>query len=115
MRWFVALAMLLALTGTSDARTIRSGATVQVKAGTIFFAEKAMLARWQALNNAGDATARASYQKDLLRNRDAWQFTKLIAVRIREYRPATHQVDVEMTAEGRLRGTVWVLDADAIK
>lgn len=62
MKWIVALVASLAFTVAPGARNIRSGATMQVKAGAIWFTDKAALARWQPLKSAGDAKAFASYQ-----------------------------------------------------
>ena len=114
MRRFLALLMLLALTGAAVAGPIRKGATLRVKASSIWFQDAAKLARWQALREAGDAAALASYQDSVLKNRDAWQFLHLLDVKILGHRPKTHRVDVEMISEGRMQGSSWVLDADAL-
>jgi hypothetical protein len=114
MRSLLALLILLACAGTCNAAVIRSGATMQVKENAIWFQNAADLAHWQALKKTGDAAALVSYQDGLLKNRDAWQFLKPLAVRIRSARPKAHWVDVEMTSEGRMKGSKWLLDADAI-
>ena len=50
----------------------------------------------------------------MLGNRDAWQFIYPLTVKILGYDPAKHQVHVEMTTEGRMQGTDWLLDPDAL-
>ncbi len=93
---------------------IRKGATVEVTANSIWFQDAAKLAHWQLLRKSGDPTALASYQREVLGNRDAWQFTVPLPVKILSYDPGTSQVDVEMTTPGRLQGSTWVLDTDSL-
>ena len=114
MKSFLALIMLLAVTGVSCAGAIRNGATMQVKADSIWFQDAARLTRWQALKKSGNAAAFSSYQDSLLRSRDAWQFLNPLDVKIRSYQPRTHRVDVEMKTAGRMQGSTWVLDAGAL-
>lgn len=111
---FLALLLVVAFTGASAAGPIRNGAILQVKADSIWFQDAARLAHWQALKKSGDAAALASYQDGLLKSRDAWQFLNPLDVRIRGHRPKEHQVDVEMTSEGRMQGSRWVLDEDVL-
>ena len=59
-------------------------------------------------------TALESYQDEVLSNRDAWQFTKQLTVRILRYEPGKSQVNVEMKTAGRMLGSTWLLDADAL-
>ena len=114
MRALLSLSFLLALGLAGFAGSIEKGATMQVKANSIWFQDRAKLAYWQQLKNKGDATAIAAYQEKVLRNRDAWQFTNPLTVKILGYDLAKHQVRVEMTTEGRMRGTDWLLDPDAL-
>jgi hypothetical protein len=111
---FLALLMLVGFTGASVAGPIRNGATMQVKADSLWFQDAARLAHWQALKQTGDAAALASYQDGLLKSRDAWQFLHPLDVRILGHRPKTRRVDVEMTAEGRMQGSRWMLDEGAL-
>ncbi len=115
MRMFLSLLMLVAFAGASTAGPIRKGVTLQVKAESIWFQDAGRLAHWQALKQSGDAAALASYQDGLLQRRDAWQFLNTLDVRIRGHRPKAHQVDVEMISAGRMQGSRWVVDEDALK
>jgi len=93
---------------------IQKGATMQVKANSIWFEDAAKLTRLQRLKNSGDSTALAAYQTEVLSNRDAWQFTNQLTVRILSYQPRKSRVRVEMQTAGRLLGSTWLLDADAL-
>jgi hypothetical protein len=115
MRAFLALFVLIALVAASFAAEIRKGATMQVKANSIWFQDEAQLARWQELKKAGDAKALEKYQEELLSERDAWQFLNPLTVRIVSYERAKNLVNVEMRSKGRHLGTTWMLDPDAIK
>ncbi len=106
--------VLIALAVGCVAAELRVGAWVEVKANSIWFEDAAKLAEWQRLKQAGDAAALQTYEKQVLGTRDAWQFTKPLAVKILGIETSTHQVSVEMMTEGRLQGSTWVLDAAAI-
>jgi hypothetical protein len=66
------------------------------------------------LKKSGNSKALASYQNDVLSNRDAWQFTKPLTVQILSYEPGKKQVNVEMKTPGRMLGSKWFLDTDAL-
>jgi len=107
--------LLVVILGTgSFAGAVRNGATMQVRADSIWFQDAAQLAHWQRLKQSGNAAALASYQAKVLSNRDAWQFTNPLTVKILRYEPGKNRVNVEMKTPGRLFGTPWVLDAGAL-
>jgi hypothetical protein len=110
----VGLFLLAALSTGSFAGEIRKGATMQVNPDSIWFQDTSRLAHWQELKKRGNSAALASYQDEVLSQRDAWQFINAITVKIVRYKPRTNQVNVEMTEPGRLEGTEWWLDADAL-
>jgi hypothetical protein len=114
VRTLLALLIVAASAGGSFAGEIRKGATMQVKPNSIWFEEAANLTRWQQLKRGGDPAALASYQEELLSHRDAWQFINRLNVKILEYQPGKNQVLVEMTTAGRMLGTKWFLDPDAL-
>lgn len=114
MRMFAAVIVLAAVASACLAGEIRKGATVQVKADSIWFQDAEKFARWQALKGGGDTKALAAYQEEALHQRDAWQFTKPLAVKILAVAPKANRVDVEMMTVGRLQGSRWLLDTDAI-
>jgi hypothetical protein len=108
------LFILLALSLGSFAGEIRKGATMPVKPASIWFQDAAKLTRWQQLKKNRNSRALVSYQDKVLSNRDAWQFTNQLTVEILSYEPQQNQVNVEMKTPGRMLGTTWWLDADAL-
>lgn len=114
MRFWLALTMVASLAAAALAAEIKNGATMDVKAHSIWFQDDAQLARWQQLKKAGDAKALARYQERLLSDRNAWQFDNPLTVKILRYEPGRRRVKVEMTTEGRMKGTTWSLDPGAL-
>jgi hypothetical protein len=111
---FAGMLLLAALSSGSFASEIRKGAAMQVKPNSIWFQDTARLTRWQKLKKSGDLAALASYQDAVLSRRDAWQFIDPLTVKILGYKPGKNRVNVEMQEPGRLAGTTWWLDADAL-
>ena len=93
---------------------IRKGATMQVKPNSIWFEDAARLTRWQQLKTGDDPAALASYQEELLSQRDAWQFINPLTVKILKHEPGKNRVSVEMKTEGRRRGSTGLLDTGAL-
>jgi hypothetical protein len=114
MRTYLAFLVLLALGTACLSGDLQVGATVQVKANSIWFEEAAQLAQWQAVKKRGNAKAVAAYQKKVLRAREAWQFIYQLPVKILSYEPQQKRVHVQMEADGRLAGSEWFLDPDAL-
>jgi hypothetical protein len=114
MRPLLSLLLMAALNGSAFAGDITKGAAMQVKPNSIWFQDNGQLAQWQKLKQAGNSQALAAYEKKVLGSRDAWQFTYQLDVKVLDYTPAQHRVSVEMTTDGRMKGTDWVLDPDAI-
>jgi hypothetical protein len=108
------VSVLLILAVASFAGEIRKGATMQVKANSIWFQDVAKLSHWQQLKKSGDSKALEAYQEKELSERDAWQFGNQLTVKILGYDGAKNQVNVEMRTPGRMFGTNWFLDAAAI-
>jgi hypothetical protein len=108
------LTLVLALAITSLAGEIRKGATMQVKPNSIWFQKVNELSHWQRIKKSGDAKALEGYQEKEMSERDAWQFTTQLTVKIVSYDVANHQVTVEMKTPGRMQGTKWFLDSEAL-
>ena len=109
------LPLAAALSPVSFAGEIRSRATRHVKPNSIWFEDVAKLTRWQDLKKSGDSAALAAYQDEALSQRNAWRFTSQLTVNILSHKPAKNQVNVEMTSPGRLLGSSWFLDVDALE
>jgi hypothetical protein len=116
MRTYVTLLALAAVlsSGVASAET-QKGSRVQVKANSIWFQDLVKFDHWQRLKRAGNSAAAASYQENALSHREAWQFTKPLIVKILGYEPDKHRVHVEMKTPGRLLGSTWFLDTDALE
>jgi len=108
------LLLLLASAIVSFAGGIQKGATVQVKADSIWFQKVKELSHWQRVKKSGDSKALEAYQEKEMGERDAWQFGNQLSVKIISYDAATNQVHVKMLTPGRMLGTDWFLDADAL-
>jgi len=93
---------------------IQKGATVQVRANSIWFQDASALAHWQALKRSGKAKALSAYQEKMLSQRDAWQFVNKLTVKVLSYNSGKHQINVQMTDPGRMLGTKWWLDTGAL-
>jgi hypothetical protein len=106
--------VLIALAAGCVAAEIRAGSWVEVKSHSIWFEDRAKLSEWQQLRKTGDAAAFGAFEKQVLGTREAWQFTKPLAAKILGFETSTNQVNVEMMTPGRLQGSIWVLDAEAI-
>jgi hypothetical protein len=115
MRAFLSLLLLVASMAGSLAAEIRKGATMQVEANSIWFEEAEQLAQWQQKKKRGDAAAFKTYQENILREREAWQFINPVPVRILRYEPAKNRVYVKMKITGRMAGTEWFLDPSALR
>ena len=96
IRACLALLVLLAGSAGSLAAEIREGATMSVRPDSIWFQDTAMLTHWQKLRNSGNKRALASYEKEKLGKRDAWQFIYPMSVKIVGHTPKARQVSVEM-------------------
>ena len=114
MRLCFAALILTALSVTAVAGEIRRGAAMQVRADSIWFKDAAKLTQWQQMKKSSDAAGLTSYQEKLLSAREVWQFTKPQSVKILGFQPRDNRVNVEMRTHGRLLGSKWFVDADAV-
>ncbi len=112
-----AAALLSALTlsmGAAVAGEISTGDIVQVKPNSIWFEDAGTLADWQSVKKSGDQAALQAYQDGKLSERAAWQFASQLVVRVIDLAAESNQSKVEMTSPGRLNGSAWFLDTDAL-
>jgi hypothetical protein len=93
---------------------IQKGATMEVNADSIWFQDVPRLSHWQKLKK-NHSPELASYQEKELGSRNAWQFSKPLSVKILGYDAARNQVNVQMETESRMKGSIWWLDAGALK
>lgn len=114
MRVFLSLLLLVASVAASLAAEIGKGAIMVVKPNSLWFQDVAKLTEWQQLRKSSGSAAFMSYQKSILSGRQAWQFINPRSVKILGYERRKNQVTVEMKSEGRLQGSTWFLDANAV-
>jgi hypothetical protein len=95
------------------AKEINNGETTEVKANSIWFQDADKLGVWQQ-KKGSHAKSLAAYEEKVLSAREAWQFTNPLTAKILKYDAAKRQVYVEMTTAGRMQGTKWWLDLDAL-
>jgi len=114
MKTYVTLCVLTIICMGAASAGIKKGATMQVKANSIWFQEVAKFDHWQNLKRSGNSEAAASYQENALSHRDAW-LLKPLTVKILVYEPTKHRVNVEMKTPGRMLGTTWFLDTEALE
>jgi hypothetical protein len=107
----IATLVVLISAGTFTlAGEIREGATMYVKANSMWFESASTLATWQRDKKRLAPQDLKAHQDDLLGSREAWQFITKQPVRIRLYWAAENEVQVEMLSPGRLHGSVWWVD-----
>jgi hypothetical protein len=94
---------------------IREGAKLEARPNSIWFQDEDKLAHWQELKAAGKAEALAAFEEEELADREAWQFEPALSVRVLDYEPDTHTVNVEMLTPGRMQGTTWFVDEGVVR
>jgi hypothetical protein len=107
---FTTLLVLFSAGAFALAGEIREGATMYVKANSMWFQSANTLAAWQRDKKHFTPGALKAHQDNLLSSREAWQFITKQPVRIRRYWAAENEVEVEMLSPGRLHGSVWWVD-----
>jgi hypothetical protein len=113
---FATLLVLLSAATCALAGEIRDGATMYVKADSMWFESYNGLNAWQRDKKALTPEDLKAHQDNLLGSRDAWQFTSKLPVRIHRYYAAGNAVEVEMLNPGRLHGSIWWVDEnDCVK
>jgi hypothetical protein len=90
------------------------GTTLTVRPGLIWFQDQDALSRWQKLKRAASVEDLADYEHQVLSQREAWQFTNPLDVKIVGYDAERGQANVEMLTPGRMQGTTWFLDTSAL-
>ena len=119
-RSWIIVAVFALILGSSVAEadpapSFEKGATLTVKANSIWFQDADRLAKWQRLKRASSVEDLADYEHDVLSHRDAWQFINPLTVKVLGYDAERGQATVEMETPGRMQGTTWFLDAGAIE
>jgi hypothetical protein len=107
---FATLLLLLSAGSCVFAGQIREGATMYVKANSMWFESPSTLATWQRDKKRLTPGALKAHQDNLLGSREAWQFTTRQPIRIRRYWATENEVEVEILSPGRLHSSIWWVD-----
>ena len=97
---FTTFLVLLSAGIFAFAGEIREGATMHVKADSMWFESYNGLYTWQRDKKTLTREDLKAHQDNRLGSRDAWQFTSKQPVRIHRYYAAGNAVEVEMLSPG---------------
>lgn len=121
MRWtkpltaeLMPLAFVGLMGGAGLAGDVKTGDTVHVKPMSIWFEEREQLAAWQAVKQKGEGKALEDYEKNVLAEREAWQFVNPLEATVLGHEPKRHEVKVRLLSEGRLKDSIWFVDDSTI-
>ena len=110
------LVVLLSPAVFALAGELREGATMYVKANSMWFESDSALSAWQRDKKHLSPEALKAHQEALLGSREAWRFVSKLPVRIRRYSPSKSEVEVEMLSPGRFQASLWWVDEkDCVK
>lgn len=111
---FVTAVFSLFASAAALAGNFKTGDTVHVKPMSIWFEESEQLGAWQAMKQKGDAKALEVYEKNVLSEREAWQFGGDLVVSVLAHKPQRREVKVKLLTEGRLKDSIWFVDESTI-
>ena len=108
---------ILCLAGVhAEAAEIRDGDTGYIANNSIWFTEESDLSVWKRVRQAFAPKDVKTYQQIILEERQAWQFSGPIKVKVISYWANQHEINVKMLTEGRLADSEWwVEDKDYSK
>jgi hypothetical protein len=110
-------AAILCLAGVlAEAADIRDGDTGYIADNSIWFTDESDLSVWKRVRRAFASKDVEAYQQIILEERQAWQFSGPIKVKVISYWANQHEINVKMLAKGRLADSEWwVEDKDYSK
>jgi len=110
-------AAILCLAGVlAEAAEISDGDTGYIADNSIWFTDETGLSVWKRVRQAFAPKDVKTYQQIILEERQAWQFSGPIKVKVISYWANQHEVNVKMLTEGRLADSEWwVEDKDYSK
>jgi hypothetical protein len=112
----VAAAILCLADVHAEAAEIRDGETGYVAKNSIWFTDESDLSVWKRVREAFAPKDVKTYQQIILEERQAWQFSGPIKVKVISYWANQHEINVKMLTEGRLADSEWwVEDKDYSK
>ena len=103
----VAVAILCLAGVHAEAAEIRDGDTGYIANNSIWFTEESDLSVWKRVRQAFAPKDVKTYQQIILEERQAWQFSGPIKVKVISYWANQHEINVKMLTEGRLADSEW--------
>ena len=103
----VAAAILCFAGVYAEAAEIHDGDTGYIVNNSIWFTNESDLSVWKRVRQTFAAKDVKTYQQIILEERQAWQFTGPIKVKVISYWVNQHEVNVKMLTEGRLADSEW--------
>ena len=98
----VAAAILCLAAVYAEAADIRDGDTGYVAKNSIWFTDESDLSVWKRVRKAFAPKDVKTYQQIILGERQAWQFSGPIKVKVIGYWANEHEINVKMLTGGRL-------------
>jgi hypothetical protein len=112
----VAAAILCCAGAYAEVAEIHEGDTGYIAKNSIWFTNESDLSVWKRVRQTFAAKDVKTYQQIILEERQAWQFSGPIKVKVISYWVNQHEVNVKMLTEGRLADSEWwVEDKDYSK
>ena len=106
----VAVAILCVADVHAEAAEIRDGDTGYVAKDSIWFTDESALSVWKRVREAFAPKDVKTYQQIILEERQAWQFSGPIKVKVISYWANQHEIRVKMVTEGRLADSEWWIE-----
>ena len=104
----LAAAAILGFAGVyAEAAEIHDGDAGYVAKNSIWFTNESDLSVWKRVRQTFAEKDVKAYQKIILEERQAWQFSGPIKVKVIGYWANQHEVNVKMLTEGRLADSEW--------
>ena len=90
-----------------EAAEIHDGDTGYIANNSIWFTNESDLSVWKRVRQAFAPKDVKTYQQIILEERQAWQFSGPIKVKVISYWANQHEINVKMLTEGRLADSEW--------
>jgi hypothetical protein len=103
----VAAAILCFAAVCAEAAEIHDGDTGYIAKNSIWFTNESDLSVWKRVRQAFAPEDVKTYQQIILEERQAWQFSGPIKVKVISYWANQHEINVKMLTEGRLADSEW--------
>ena len=106
----IAAAILYLAGAYAEAAEIHDGDTGYIARDSIWFTNESDLSGWKRFRQAFAPKDVKTYQQIILEERQAWQFSGPIKVKVISYWANQHEINVKMLTEGRLADSEWWIE-----